>query len=160
MKLPLAKLRVVQSMRRVSLPGRCPSRNARALSGSEKVDLTSLSCGWWIGPSGMKGKKVWKAKSGKQKIAQATQRALIADCANRRASFRMGQFQLERMKISQNKSHRCRLSRAGAITWRLSTIQRRDGARPSKPFVNILPKNSQGVPNASMVSIFRPCLSG
>jgi hypothetical protein len=35
-----------QSMRRTSFRGRWPSRKARALSGSEKVDLTSLSWGW------------------------------------------------------------------------------------------------------------------
>ena len=75
MKLPLARLSVVHSMRRVSLRGRCPSRKARALSGSEKVDLTSLSWGWWIGPSGMKTRKRRNTKSGKQKIAQAKHRS-------------------------------------------------------------------------------------
>jgi hypothetical protein len=45
MKLPLTKLNELQSMRRASLLGRCACRKARALSGSEKVDLTSLSWG-------------------------------------------------------------------------------------------------------------------
>jgi len=46
MKLPLTRVNEFQSMRRVSMCGRLASRKARALSGSEKVDLTNLSWGW------------------------------------------------------------------------------------------------------------------
>ena len=79
------------------------------------------------GKESVKNKK-WKAENSSGKTPIEVQ-------DSDRASSRMGQFQLDRMKISQNKSHRSRLSQAGTITGRLSTVQGRDGARPSKPFL-------------------------
>lgn len=67
MKLPLIRLNEFQSMRRVSLRGRLASRKARALSGSEKVDLTNLSWGWWRGLSGMFGES-WEQHVALQRV--------------------------------------------------------------------------------------------